>query len=71
VGPNKSVYVADFYNHRVQVFDRNGRYITSFGKMGIGSGEFRGPTDVAVSKDGYIYVSDWKNHRVQKFRITD
>jgi DNA-binding beta-propeller fold protein YncE len=39
--------------------------------MGIGSGEFRGPTDVAVSKDGYIYVSDWKNHRVQKFRITD
>lgn len=63
------VYVADFYNHRIQVFDSEGDFLTSFGQQGIKEGEFERPTDVEVDKEGNIYVVDWGNDRVQKLRI--
>jgi len=63
------VYVADFDNHRIQIFDRKGNFITSFGTRGSGSGEFERPTDVTVDKHGNIIVVDWGNNRIQKFSI--
>ncbi|HBG45691.1 MAG TPA: hypothetical protein DDW94_01720 [Deltaproteobacteria bacterium] len=66
VGPDGLLYAADYYNDRVQVFDPEGKFITSFGGEGTGNGEFKGPTGVAVSEDK-IYAVDWGNHRVQEF----
>lgn len=63
------VYVADFYNHRIQVFDSDGKFITSFGKRGPGEGEFDRPTDVAVDNRGNVFVVDWGNDRIQKFIV--
>jgi len=63
------VYVADFYNDRIQIFDPEGNFIMSFGKQGKGEGEFERPTDVAIDRNGNIYVVDWGNDRVQKLRI--
>ncbi|MGB3728513.1 MAG: SMP-30/gluconolactonase/LRE family protein [Thermodesulfobacteriota bacterium] len=63
------VYVADFYNNRIQVFDPEGKFLLSFGTQGRGEGQFERPTDVAVDKAGNIYVVDWGNDRVQKLRI--
>jgi len=63
------VFVADFYNHRIQVFDPEGKFLLSFGAQGDGEGEFERPTDVAVDTKGNIYVVDWGNDRVQKLRI--
>lgn len=63
------IYVADFHNHRVQVFNRNTlTYIATIG-TGFGSGntQFRYPTDVAVDTAGNIYVADLHNLRVQQF----
>lgn len=71
VGPMGRVYVADFYNNRVQVFSGEGAYIESFGEGGAGPGELKGPTGVAVNADGDVYVADWGNHRVQMFRRSD
>jgi DNA-binding beta-propeller fold protein YncE len=62
-----NVYVADTLNHRVQVFDSNGKYKSSFGKFGEKSGEFRFPHDIVVDSKGNIYVADSQNGRVQKF----
>lgn len=63
------IYAADFYNHRIQVFDAKGKFLLSFGGQGSDVGEFERPTDVAVDKKGNIYVVDWGNDRVQKFKI--
>lgn len=67
VDADGSVYVVDSRNHRVQKFDRNGRFVTSWGSNGTGNGQFTEPWGIAVSRDGTVYVADTWNHRVQKF----
>ena len=61
------VYVADFENHRIQVFDNKGHLLSVFGARGSDPGEFERPTDLDVAADGRIYVVDFGNHRVQVF----
>ena len=54
-------------NNRVQVFDRNGDFCFSFGKLGNWDGEVSCPNFVAVDKHDNIYVSDEVNMRIQIF----
>ena len=61
------VYVADSYNHRVQVFDANGRFLRQWGSQGNEAGQFQEPWGIAVGADGTVYVADTWNHRIQKF----
>jgi sugar lactone lactonase YvrE len=61
------VYVADFGNHRVQRFTRDGIGAGQWGTYGVGAGQFRGPAGLAIDAHGDVYVSDFYNHRVQKF----
>jgi DNA-binding beta-propeller fold protein YncE len=56
-----SVYVADTFNNRVQVFDSTGTFITILGS-------FNTPVDVALKPTtGNIYVTDTGNDRIQVF----
>ncbi len=64
---NGDIYVVDSGNNRVQRFNRDGQFMSEFGGMGAGNGQFNSPTGIAVDKDGYVYVSDTNNNRVQKF----
>ena len=59
------VYVCDCYNHRIQVFDLDLVFITSFGTKGSGQGQYDRPCDLAFDSQGNIYVSDYANNRVQ------
>ena len=59
------VYVCDLRNHRVQVFDLELTFITSFGTKGSGPGQFVGPRDLTLDSQGNIFVSDSGNNRVQ------
>jgi len=61
------VYVADFYNHRIQVFTGDGDFLVEFGVQGSAPGEFERPTDMTVDSQGNIYVVDFGNNRIQKF----
>ena len=62
-----NVFVADFYNNRIQKFAPDGTFLTSFGKKGSGSGQFMHAMAVAVSSDGTVFAADLLNHRVSKW----
>lgn len=61
------ILVADCHNHRIQIFDSQGRFLKSFGNLGEKNGQLNNPTDVAVDKQGNIIVCDKDNHRIQRF----
>lgn len=70
IAPSGDLYVADFYNQRVQRLSRQGEFIEqwgSTGKVGIFSGQMNYPTDVALGADGTLFVADGYNDRVQVF----
>jgi DNA-binding beta-propeller fold protein YncE len=61
------LYVADSYNHRVQVFAPEGGLVRIIGSEGTGPGQFLQPRGVVVDGKGNIVVADANNHRVQWF----
>ncbi|RME64390.1 MAG: 6-bladed beta-propeller [Alphaproteobacteria bacterium] len=71
VGPDGTVFVADFYNDRIQTFAPDGTFLMAFGESGEGAGMFRHPIAVAVAGDGTVFVTDFLNNRVQKWRRHD
>ena len=68
VSDGDEIVVADSQNYRVQVFDRNGTLLRSFGHKGENDGEFNyRPTGIAINQDRQIFVADRGNHRIQIF----
>ena len=67
-GPGGIMAVADYYNHRVQMFHPNGTFAYQFGSYGSGPGEFSWPSGLAFGPGGIIAVADPGNDRVQVFR---
>jgi DNA-binding beta-propeller fold protein YncE len=61
------VYVADTYNHRIQVLTRDLRALFTFGTLGYGAGQFAYPVAVA-SWHNWIVISDEHNKRLQLWR---
>ncbi len=62
-----NLYVADTMNNRIEVFDADGQFISTFGKNGDGPGYFSRPKGVAIDGDGHIWVADGMQDRVQVF----
>jgi hypothetical protein len=64
-----NVYVSDYGNHRIQRFDRNLNYISSFSTRDTSDtfSRFGYPIDVALSELGDIFILDGENIRVLKF----
>lgn len=63
------IVVADSGNHRLQVFDELGQFITSFGSFGTGAGQFNHPQGLAINPNGQIWVVDQGNNRLQLFNF--
>lgn len=64
---NKWIYVADTGNNRIVKFGTGGRYLGSWGRKGLDSGQFNQPEGVAVNAQGAVYVADTGNNRIQEF----
>lgn len=62
VDANGDVYVFNRGEHPVIVFDRNGRFLRSFGEGG-----FTRPHGITIGPDGMIYLTDDVGHTVTKF----
>jgi DNA-binding beta-propeller fold protein YncE len=69
VGPDGSVYVTDTWNHRVQKFTADGRFLQTWGTFGQGETPeaFWGPRGIAVDDRGHVYVADTGNKRIVVF----
>lgn len=70
VGADGRVYVAEDSGSRISVFDRDGRFLSSFGQLGTAVQDgafFQRPHSVAVAPNGNIYVADTWNFRVRVF----
>lgn len=61
------IYVIDGGNHRVVVYNSNGKYLYVIGSKGFGDGQFIAPLGITVDKNNSVYVADTGNHRVQIF----
>jgi len=62
-----NVYVTDTLNNRVEIFDADGKFVSSFGRSGDGPGHFARPKGIALDRDGHIWVVDGVQQRVQVF----
>lgn len=63
-----NIYVADGYgNSRIAKFDKNGKYLKSWGSRGSAPGQFNIPHTMAIDAQGLVYVGDRGNNRIQVF----
>jgi len=53
-----AIYVVDGGNFRVQAFDRQGKFLRSFGSVGRQYGQFARPKEIAADHDGNLYIVD-------------
>jgi len=63
-----NIYVADGYgNSRVAKFDKNGKFVKSWGSTGLAQGQFRTVHGIVIDAQGNVYVADSGNRRIQVF----
>jgi hypothetical protein len=70
--PNGDIFISEghaptFGNSRIVKFDKNGKFLKSFGHLGSGDGEFKGPHVLAFDSQGRLFVADRSNSRVAFF----
>jgi sugar lactone lactonase YvrE len=76
--PNGDIFVGDGHSGqndnatpntvaRIVKFSKDGKFITSWGKMGSAPGEFKTPHGLAFDSRGRLFVADRGNNRIQIF----
>lgn len=65
-----SIYVMEYGNQRVQVFDQEGRYLRTLGSAGQGPGELQRPQYITVAGDAVVVV-DPENGRLNYWSTAD
>src|SRR5947208_16651919 len=70
VAPNGDIFVSEGHgagNNRVLKFDKAGKFIKEWGKLGTAPGEFDQPHALAMDSRGRLFVGDRNNNRIQIF----
>jgi DNA-binding beta-propeller fold protein YncE len=73
VAPDGSIFVSEGHSSvegstaRVLKFDKTGKLLKTWGKLGKGQGEFDQPHALAMDSKGRLFVGDRGNNRVQIF----
>jgi len=65
IGKDGLVYICDFGNHRIQVFDEAGIYKRTIGRRGEGPGDLMNPFRLAMDIHGNLIVVDQSYCRIQ------
>ena len=75
IGPDGSIYISDGHtgggtaqgNARIVKYDKAGKFVKTWGKKGMGPGEFDAPHTLAFDSRGRLFVGDRQNNRIQIF----
>ena len=59
--------MTDCKNHRVQVFDRNGKFLRKFGEYGSLDRQLKSPEGLSIHDNGDIIVTDKGNKLMKIF----
>ena len=63
-----NMFIANYSEDLVTVYDQDGNRLYTFGSRGSGDGQFQSPRDVAIIND-VVYVSDAAQSRIQAFTM--
>ncbi len=71
-GRNGDIFVADGHtgnntNARIMKFNKDGKFLKTWGKKGTAPGEFDCPHALALDSQGRLFVADRGNNRIQIF----
>ena len=64
-----NVYVLEYHNSRIKVFDSSGKYLRSFGSNGYGCNQWRYARQFDIHNDE-IFVADTYNHQIIRMSLT-
>ncbi len=64
---NGELYVTDFGDFKIKIFNEDGKYLRSVGEFGKAVGQFIRPKGIAVDKDNNLFVVDAAFENVQIF----
>ena len=75
IAPNGDIFVGDGHsgggaatgNARIMKFDKTGKFLKTWGKKGMGPGEFDVVHTLAFDSRGRLFVGDRQNNRIQIF----
>lgn len=70
VAPSGDIFVGEGHgggNSRILKFDKTGKFIKTWGKLGSGPGDFSQPHAIAMDSQGRLFIADRSNNRVQIF----
>jgi hypothetical protein len=64
-----NIFIADGIgtNNRIAKFDKDGKFLKSWGQTGAEDGQFNGVRSIALDAQGNVYVADAGNKRIQVF----
>ncbi len=66
--PDGTFFISDGYvNSRVMKFDKNGKFLMTWGTKGTGPGQFDLPHSIDIDAKRRVYVADRSNSRIQIF----
>lgn len=67
VDQNENIYISDFQDQSIKVFDPRGKHIKTIGRKGEGPGEFLYVGDMIFLPDGRLMVMDFDINRLSLF----
>lgn len=72
VGPDDNVYVADYFNCRVQIYTPSGQHVRQIGQGSTPQAFSFSPNSrsISVASDGLVYVAEFGHNRVLVFSPT-
>ena len=71
VNEEGNIYIGDYQDSSIKVFDPQGKYLKTIGRKGNGPGEFQSIGELSFLPDGRYLVLDWEQNRISFFSADD